>query len=575
MPQVKSVESLFQLCLNNVTDHMDEWAKKSPKLNGVEDIEFIKKSTNPFYDLPSVIIEEIILLLKKKKLLETKFIELLITPQLWTLDFRSMCEENEVSGLLHLATIISPDLKNLWLFHEEYFLDNDKYESFIPKFSNLQVVDISYSKKGDSCLQLLGLYCKDLRVLHAKHSSVSDYGIQQLCVSGQCKSIHTLDVFSNFTCVTTKGLQLAIQNLPALTILRHPLLVDALADMAQAAMDEKLETPKLSLSTLAIHSSYKAGSLALAVSICPSITTIDVRIAEGLTDIELHALLPLKNISSIHFCASDHNTFDGGIVPLLKSFGKSLKSLELFFFTSTVKIPAVIEYCPNLKSLTLCCNTSYSMAWPEESQKSREGESIDGGRLELKKLEQLQFFLGKGCIDSEVVLALLSSSSLKSIFLRGCCILTDDVLLKAANYHSFRNLESLDIFDCKSVSSKGIDVLMEEGNSLKSLDIRDCGQILIKHISSWVRKAAKNNWELSVYPKVPLCCVEHSDSDDSDSEEGFELLHYFLAGFIHDMLDSDDDEDIEVEEDSDEDQNWNESAEESEGVEDDDDVMEF
>jgi hypothetical protein len=220
------------------------------------------------------------------------------------------------------------------------------------------------------------------------------------------------------------------------------------------------------------------------------------------------------------------------------------------------------------------------MAWPEESQKSREGEPIDGGRLELKKLEQLQFFLRKGFIDSEVVLALLSSSSLKSIFLSGCCILTDDVLLKAANYHSFRNLESLDIFDCKTVSSKGIDVLMEEGNSLKSLDIRGCGQILIKHISSWVRKAAKNNWELSVNPKVPLSCVEHSDSDN-DSEEGFQFLNFFLAGFIHDMLDSDDDddddedEDIEVEEDSDEDQNWNESDEESEGVEDDDDVMEF
>jgi hypothetical protein len=94
---------------------------------------------------------------------------------------------------------------------------------------------------------------------------------------------------------------LAIQNLPALTILRHPLLVDALADMAQAAMDEKLETPKLSLSTLAIYSSYKAGSLALAVSICPSITTIDVGMVEELTDIELHGLLPLKILVPLIF----------------------------------------------------------------------------------------------------------------------------------------------------------------------------------------------------------------------------------------------------------------------------------
>jgi hypothetical protein len=58
--------------------------------------------------LASVIIEEIIVLLKKKKLLENKFIELLITPQLWTLDFRSMREKDQVSGLLRLATIISP-----------------------------------------------------------------------------------------------------------------------------------------------------------------------------------------------------------------------------------------------------------------------------------------------------------------------------------------------------------------------------------------------------------------------------------------------------------------------------------
>lgn len=56
----------------------------------------------------SIIMDEIIACLKKKKLLETKIIELLITPQLRTLDFSSMCEDNEVSGLLRLVTIKSP-----------------------------------------------------------------------------------------------------------------------------------------------------------------------------------------------------------------------------------------------------------------------------------------------------------------------------------------------------------------------------------------------------------------------------------------------------------------------------------
>lgn len=51
MPQVKSVPTLFQTCLDYITDHMDEWAKKSPKLNGTEDIELIEKTTNPFHEI--------------------------------------------------------------------------------------------------------------------------------------------------------------------------------------------------------------------------------------------------------------------------------------------------------------------------------------------------------------------------------------------------------------------------------------------------------------------------------------------------------------------------------------------
>jgi hypothetical protein len=51
MPQIKSPKTLFQTCLDYVTNHMDEWGKKSPKLNGTEDTEFIEKRTNPFYEL--------------------------------------------------------------------------------------------------------------------------------------------------------------------------------------------------------------------------------------------------------------------------------------------------------------------------------------------------------------------------------------------------------------------------------------------------------------------------------------------------------------------------------------------
>jgi hypothetical protein len=51
MPELKSANTLFQICLAYVTNHMDEWAKKSPELDGTEDIEFIEKSTNPFHEI--------------------------------------------------------------------------------------------------------------------------------------------------------------------------------------------------------------------------------------------------------------------------------------------------------------------------------------------------------------------------------------------------------------------------------------------------------------------------------------------------------------------------------------------
>ena len=101
---------------------------------------------------------------------------------------------------------------------------------------------------------LLGKHSKNLRVLHAKYSSVSDDGIQDLCVTGQCKSIHTLDLFQS--CVTSHGLQLAIQNLPALTSIEHILIFDVLADVAKVVADKKLANPQLSLSTLAVRTPY-------------------------------------------------------------------------------------------------------------------------------------------------------------------------------------------------------------------------------------------------------------------------------------------------------------------------------
>lgn len=411
-------------------------------------------------------------------------------------------------------------------------------------------------------------------MLYAKHSTVSDDGIQGLCVTGQCKSIHTLDVFQSS--VTTSGLQLAIQNLPALTMLGHELVVGVLADVAKAAAEKELEIPQLFLSTLhtclnskfctPLH--YGVGSLALALSLCSSITTLNLKIPKEMTDRELQALPPLNNLSVLRFLAGNHITFDGGVVPLLKSFGKSLKSLELSFLT-VVNIRAIIEYCLNLNSLTLIGNNSFSMAWPEEEPKPCEGKRIEMQFPKLKNLEELKIVHFGICVENETILALLSFSSLKFIHLRGCCLLTDDILLKAANCHEFKHLETLKIFECKSVSKKGIDILLKEGNSLKKLEVLDCERILSKHIASWTRKAARKNWDLSIDPEVPVPLNFGESDSESDDEEPARRFFNFMVNVIQAAEIFFDDESSD-EEGSDEDfEYYDESEDEDEDVGDD------
>ena len=110
-----------------------------------------------------------------------------------------------------------------------------------------------------------------------------------------------------------------------------------------------------------------------------------------------------------------------------------------------VHIPAIVEYCPNLESLTLDnCKTNQSTE-PKEK---------------MPRLQKLQKLVVKNLsiITSESLLTLLSSPSLShiEIFMEYCNTLTDNVIQMAAKIHSFRNLEYLLLFHCNLVTKKGI-----------------------------------------------------------------------------------------------------------------------
>ncbi|XP_046647224.1 uncharacterized protein LOC124337176 isoform X2 [Daphnia pulicaria] len=143
---------------------------------------------NPINQLPTVLLEELMQISREKKIryeflkaTELKsllFLEQQMTNHLRTLDFTIVKRGTDVSDILHLATIKSPNLETLRLDHFTYqYLANF---SFIPKFKKLRILDISFYETDDDCFLLIGKHCPDLRELHANNSLVTDDGIQNL-----------------------------------------------------------------------------------------------------------------------------------------------------------------------------------------------------------------------------------------------------------------------------------------------------------------------------------------------------------------------------------------------------------
>jgi hypothetical protein len=436
------------------------------------------------------------------------------------------------------------------------------------KFERLRVLNISETDAGDNCLQILGMYCKDLRYKNVDNSfssfinsdqgkltyfirelkvahcmAITDAGIEGLCVSinrlgkedqrlGQCKSIETLII--DGTSITKKGLETALLNLPFLKHLSTDLWlgppVHFLAQMHQPDLNRKQlkDIRKYSLESLYlgndtidypslfhVQPDYTRGSLGLVASLCPLVTSVNIDLIAGLTDSEILGLLSLKSVNELgingEYVRFRTVSFEGGIVPLLKGFGSSLKVLVLKAFLGDINVRAIIEFCPKLQSLKLNENNRYSTtvsfkedAKPYHSKRSR----IERKPLVLKNLEKLRvvrpYYVENAeaqveeQISSEDLLCLISSPSLIDIEIRDCPNLTDCVFESASEIHQFLSLEKLTLFKCNSLTRKGIDVVMNNQTPLKTIDVRSCGNITDGDIALLISNARSEKWQLSV-----------------------------------------------------------------------------
>ncbi len=348
-------------------------------------------------------------------------------------------------------------------------------------------------------------------------SAVSDVGIKGLCATifdelgmeiqtlGQCKSIHTLKIRK--TRVTKKGIQLALENLPALRVFEFDFPVQVLAEL-----HEECNFPNYQLVSLLSADGYerspcipyKSGSLGRVASLSTSLNEVHIATMPGLTDQELLGLLQLKSLCELVISGETNGidreiTFDGGIVPILKAFGNSLTLFSLDeVYGLRVNIRAIVEYCPKLEFLKLDDTGEYITAPLDVERNSSKRMKKDLTLKNLKVLELCCDSDGDYDISAEGLDMLLSSPALVKLSLDLCATVDDSIVRKAFDLHQFRNLQSLRVSHCHAVTGQAIYMLISEKNYLTKIEIDGCELLTKDFAEELVMFTSQNSWDVDI-----------------------------------------------------------------------------
>lgn len=139
-------------------------------------------------------------------------------------------------------------------------------------------------------------------------------------------------------------------------------------------------------------------------------------------------------------------------------------------------------------------------------------------------------------IPPKDILSLFSIPSLKKISCWYCITITDEILKQAARIHHFKNLESLELAVCASVSKNGIDVLMDDRNAIKQIELNHCAKITDSDVTNLRQRAASNNWDLKIH------YAEYESEHESD-EMDFDEMEFEE---VWDLMESDSDSDSNI-----------------------------
>ena len=339
---------------------------------------------------------------------------------------------------------------------------------------------------------------------------MTDDGIKGLCVSvddfgkenaglGQCKSLHTLDIFG--TKVTTKGVEMALENLPDLKVFDCSYQIQVLAELLRGPLRKNLAcVPNLiSLNNTGLPfepnpAICQRGDIELVAATCVSVNNVridgDVIVRNGHTDVTVQELLKFEKLKKLHFEGLEGElTFNGGILPILKHFSSYLTSLSIELFTkSLINIRAIVENCPKLQTLSI----SYCEISPPDDPNPLKRLKTNPVLKNLKSLKLKYCF----SLTPENLDLLFASPALEKLTVVFSNFPIDDSLRRAANLHQFRSLQRLKFGFLHNLTKAGIDLLMIDGNPLNVIKLFRCDLLKLEDVEEWKRVTREKNWDV-------------------------------------------------------------------------------
>ena len=322
-------------------------------------------------------------------------------------------------------------------------------QMFCEGMSHITKLSLPYATRNDrykGVLRAISSNMHHLKYLDISHSDVDPKAIEYLLPTEDndldgCPELVHLDL-CHINHLGVELLKKIILALPKLQVLKHELVVDALVNLTEQEMGE--DTARAMNSLYAGHT-YKIPSdscslirydvLAKAPAFQRfknNVTAVNIHVQkdekgqqESSSLLEVLMCLPkLRSIVLGHISEAHIH-----VLPLLESIGDRLEYLELSDLFGNLSLQTIMKTCRNIEDLTI-----HHSHMDEDAL--RNGSNLHQDRPEeLSKMPLLYCLksitlthMDKRLCSADMLIALLQSPNLNSIFIVGVDALTDDVM---------------------------------------------------------------------------------------------------------------------------------------------------